>query len=1333
MTGTPWNRYKLLWVISGALTAGACAAQDLNRELPTGTRESSVIFGSDDRLEYRDSSALEQQFANSVALLTLTKDLTCNTSFCTMTQVTTATPLCAGERFANQSVDGSGFCTAFMIGPRTFATAGHCIAGDEVLQFPAGPFPSSGPQPRRCAAVSPLFFWKIDSPNTVNANFHIDLNHVYHCTRVIEHGAFYGPLNALGIPSNVSAAEDWAIFEVERDVIPTTGNGPRTPLAFSRDPTVEVGLNVTTIGHPVGLPVKISSGSSIQASPSATGDFSYDGDTMVGNSGSPVIDEPSGIVRGVFTSGPIELEGSNSCLRNLHCPGDADCIDELSGKPDFDQGSTLSRVTRFFAADLDQNGSTDYVTLAPENGFWTLRVDSPSVSLAPRGLAPLSSTLIPLAPQIAVDDSAMLALGDFDHDGITDVAALVNGVVFSVRIAPGATALQSFTAPASDYTSIQVVDVDGDGVDDLVATRRDGSHQSFHGGSSGLGAAQDLSSLRGPDFDGDGKEDIAIAAPARVVTGGRVNVIFGDSSKPGKVLDNVLGSNAALAWGDFDGDGRDELVASAPSATIDGVARTGELTVIGWTGSDLAVKDRLHRKDFAKAGIVAGRNDFWGGALATGDFDGDGTDDLVVGEGFPELFGVVRDHPASVIALYGKAGVGLTDVQSFVESDFKLESSGSEVGVGWALATGDFNCDGVDDVAIGAPGARINGVDNAGAVAIIYGARGSGLDLDTLSILTEPSFGDGHATFSFGNSLASGNFNGDSQNGRACVDLVIGSRAAWETGVGSRTAVSVVQGSPTGLRARSRQYFQAGVDQIPDQADYRYRFGQTMTVARANGDGFDDLVVGAIGKGAGSILIFTGSASGLSAAPSIWRQGQSPIPDTPEQTERYTIPYLGIGAGDFFSRGLGGTSNGLLVVGAPYEGFDATAPATTWTEGAGWAGLLRMGSGSAVEITDVREYGQSSAIFGSHDASLANFGWSITQPRAALLPRPAAPLFPLAAFPASDFVEPASGSSLGEASDPLGPWTSPQTSISVDTAQSTVGGASLKLSGSGYMVATSSRLGTASFDPVGDVLSLDVFLPGRVDWGTAEIYATVPGAGINNSQLGLRELRTLPGAQWSTLAFPVSDSLRQVFLGDHANAQLSIVINTPVAGVQLDNLRFTGNLVPRTIFHGTALNSHTIATNRVLSFDHANTWSSPQVALFSETEASTEGSASLGIPASGWTELNSAPFSTSSLRPASGIFGVDLFVPGSQPNPSWVGDLQIYLTCPSTTLSNRLIGQQSLTSTFWGEFNPLSFPLPPDVQAVLSGDHADCTARVTLNVNPDAGIWMLDNMGFVQP
>lgn len=1307
------------WRVSAVagIALSGCAAGDPSAPgvEALGQTSEAVIFGEDDRTEYRDSTASQKLLANSVGMLTKRADLSCNPSYCVLTQSTAATPLCADERFANQNTDASGHCTAFQIGPRTFATAGHCIAGDEVPMAPNGPYPSSPPQPRRCADVSLVFYWKVDDPNEVDANFNIDRNHVYQCTRVVEHGGYYTALLG-GVPSGQSLSQDWAVFDVDRDVIEATGTGARKPLPFSREPRLPVGLPVTTIGHPIGLPVKIADGSTVLASPFGVHDFSYDGDTMNGSSGSPIIDEQSGLVRGVLSSGPIDEEDEDlGCLRNLRCASGTECSEPA-------QANTLSRVTRFFALDLDLNGKQDFVTLFVEDGLWKLRVDA------------FSTTIVPIAPQLAFDDLAMLALGDFDTDGIIDAAALINGALFSVHIAPGAIALEDFAPASSDFVSIQSADVDGNGVLDLVASKSDGTRLSFAGGAGGLDSTpQAVSLLRGPDFDGDGKEDVAIAATTRSTANGRINVIWGDSAKPGTIVENASGLYTQLVWGDFDDDGIDEMVSSSPLAPIDGEIRVGELNVIGWNGNELDVIQRLHRKDY----LTSGRNDIWGGALAVGDFDADGVDDLAVGQGFREMGGLApRVNEPKVMQIYGLPGIGLGEFAlDFSESDLDLQApDGREARAGWALAAGDYDCDGVDDLAIGAETAIVAGSESTGKVVVLYGQAGLGLSTTGATTIAEPGFGDDHVTGGLGYSLMSGNFNGDTRDGHPCVDLAIGSNSHWVSGVGTRGAVSVVTGGPTGISTSSRQFFQAGEGQLADTADNRYKLGSAMSVTRANGDGFDDLVVHSLGKGAGSMLIFTGSASGLATTPSIWKQGTSPIPDMPEQLNRFNSPYLGIGAGDFFGRGLGGTSNGLLVVGAPFEGFIETSP-RTFREGKGWVAALQMGTGSAVEITDVREYGQDSAILGGRTdlAPLANFGWAVSKPRPSAQPAPAIAAFSLASFPASDFQDPPPGITLGEAGDPLGPWTSPQMAIAIDTTSSSAGDAALKLTTTGWITLSSARFGTASFDPVGDTLALDVFLPNSVTWGTTELRVTVPAAGIYDSSLATRELRLLPGGAWSTLSFPVSAALKQALLGDHANAQITVAVNTPLAGVGLDNLRFTGNLTARTVFHGAAMDTRTVATNPVLSFDSAGSWSSPQTQLYSDTELVTEGTGSLAVATNGWTELVSAPFSTSSLRPVSSTLSLDLYVPETQPNPSWLGDLQVYLTCPSTALADRLLGQVPLTNLFVGEFNMLQLALPSDVQSVLAGDHEGCTARVVLNVNQGSGVWQLDNMGFLQP
>jgi hypothetical protein len=169
------------------------------------------------------------------------------------------------------------------------------------------------------------------------------------------------------------------------------------------------------------------------------------------------------------------------------------------------------------------------------------------------------------------------------------------------------------------------------------------------------------------------------------------------------------------------------------------------------------------------------------------------------------------------------------------------------------------------------------------------------------------------------------------------------------------------------------------------------------------------------------------------------------------------------------------------------------------------------------------------------------------------------------------------------------------------------------------------------------------------------------------------------------------------------------------------------------VFHGAAAAGELVATNPLFGFDNASDWSSPQTAVTSDPLTTTEGEASLAVTPNGWTEVVSRTFDTSLLASMTSTLAIDLFVPLEQPNPSWVGALQLYVDCPTAGLHNRYIGQNELRHTFLGEFNRLRFTLPPDVTSALSGTLSGCSLRLALNVSPGSGTWRLDNLGFVAP
>src|SRR5262249_32606078 len=130
--------------------------------------------------------------------------------------------------------------------------------------------------------------------------------------------------------------------------------------------------------------------------------------------------------------------------------------------------------------------------------------------------------------------------------------------------------------------------------------------------------------------------------------------------------------------------------------------------------------------------------DATGSVLASGNFDGDFYDDLAVavpGEQKVEIY-------------YGTVW-GLVRLRDLTEDALDETEPGDEFGA--ALAVGDFDDDGFDDIAVGAPGEN----DGEGRVYVYRGSLSGLKPTQTLSAVGGPSAGD-----HFGSALAAG-FDGD--------------------------------------------------------------------------------------------------------------------------------------------------------------------------------------------------------------------------------------------------------------------------------------------------------------------------------------------------------------------------------------------------------------------------------------------------------------------------------------------------------------------------------------------------------------------------------------------
>lgn len=188
----------------------------------------------------------------------------------------------------------------------------------------------------------------------------------------------------------------------------------------------------------------------------------------------------------------------------------------------------------------------------------------------------------------------------------------------------------------------------------------------------------------------------------------------------------------ALSASDFNGDGFSDLAIGVPHEKI-GTSHSGEAAGavnILYGSEDGLIGDATEPVWNQNSPAIAGSSEYgdnFGRSLASGDFNGDGRGDLAVGVPFEQIGDSSSGELAGAVnVLYGSQGGIRADANEPIWNQNTTGIAGvSEYGdnFGHALAAGDFNRDGFDDLAIGVPSEDIVSKRNAGAVNVLLGGR----------------------------------------------------------------------------------------------------------------------------------------------------------------------------------------------------------------------------------------------------------------------------------------------------------------------------------------------------------------------------------------------------------------------------------------------------------------------------------------------------------------------------------------------------------------------------------------------------------------------------------
>ncbi len=353
----------------------------------------------------------------------------------------------------------------------------------------------------------------------------------------------------------------------------------------------------------------------------------------------------------------------------------------------------------------------------------------------------------------------------------------------------GSNGFRILGAAANDYSGFSVTaigDVNGDGKDDLAVSSpfADANYQ------------ENIGTLASPVWVSRSREN---AGEVYVIYGRSTPTLANETIDLGALGTNgfrILGADAfdqtgfsVAGAGDFNGDGLDDIAIGTPDAAGLGnlKASAGDSYIVfGTTAAPstlIGITTLTNTVDLLNLGLQgiklhgADIDDRSGYSVSlSGDLNGDGYDDLVIGAGGGDGLTPIRQLAGEAYVVFG--GKSVANVINLANLGTPSGAAGSKIfgaaaydGLGYSLSVvGDVNGDGLDDLLIGARFAAAGGDSYAGRSYLLFGSASLAASIDLATVSAGVTFlGEDAGDESGASVRGAGDVNGDGYN-----DLIIG-------------------------------------------------------------------------------------------------------------------------------------------------------------------------------------------------------------------------------------------------------------------------------------------------------------------------------------------------------------------------------------------------------------------------------------------------------------------------------------------------------------------------------------------------------------------------------